>query len=71
MRSDEPLDVFHNDGEDCSAKLLHGLVPLLDDRLDEGLLNNERIITGEFAGARSDEQAISTSSANWVKRRAH
>ena len=69
MRGYKPLDVLYHDDKDHIAKLLHRLIPLLDDSLDEGLLNDEWIATGEFPGAGSDKQDVSK--VQVIKRSAH
>jgi hypothetical protein len=58
MRGNELSDVLHHDGKDGIAKLLHRVVPLLDDSSDECLLDDERVATREFpcAGSSKGEQ---------------
>jgi hypothetical protein len=55
MRRNELFNMCDQDIIDGIAKRLHGNVPLLDDSLDEVLLDDERVATGEFPCASSSE----------------
>jgi hypothetical protein len=59
MRGNELFDVFYHDGKDSTTKLFHRGIPLLDDRFDESLLHDERVVTREFSCAGTREWGVS------------